>query len=250
MKVYRVQPVDGLGRVLCVLLGVAGVASLLNAIINFAFWRDAVLILPLNDRGVGFTTFPSPQGVFPTLVGAAGSLAGIGAGIVWLIWQHHVTANLWARGIPGLKTRPGWAVGWWFIPFANLVMPYVAMREVDRRTSVDGAPRRDRSMVGWWWTTYLASTVGLAVVYIAVFVSQAQRFVDAVEAEAPSIDLTTVMREVSAWGVLGGVMTLVAAALAILVVQRITTNQPDLIRGPLPPRPDVAAGDWLPPRPG
>jgi hypothetical protein len=239
VKVYRVQAVDGLARVLVVLLGIAGVANLLNSIVNFAFWQDATLILPLDERGGPFTTFPSPQGPVPGLIGAASSLAGLGAGITWLIWQHHATANLWARGFPGLKITPGWAVGWWFIPFANFVMPYLAVRELDRRSSADGAERRDHGVVGWWWAAYLLATVGLAVAYIAVFVSQGQRFIDALEAERPTIDLTLAMRQVTAWGIVGGVCTAVAAALAILVVRRITRHQADVMLGPLPPRPDV-----------
>ena len=46
--------------------------------------------------------------------------------ITWLVWQHRVTANVWARGHP-VATRPGWAVGWWFIPVVDLWMPAVAL---------------------------------------------------------------------------------------------------------------------------
>ena len=58
--------------------------------------------------------------------------------VVWLVWQHHATANLWSRGLPGLRFTPGWVVGWWFVPFANLVLPYLAMRELDRRSTRSG----------------------------------------------------------------------------------------------------------------
>jgi hypothetical protein len=247
VKVYRAQAVDGLARVLVVLLGVAGFANLLTSIISFAFWQDAVLVLPLS-RGT-FTSFPAPQGPVPTLIGTVSSLAGLGAMITWLIWQHHVTANLWARRLPGLKTSPGWAVGWWFIPFANLVMPYLVMREVDRRSSEVGAVRSDRWVVGWWWVAYLLSTLGLGVAYVSVFFAQGQRFFEAIEADRPSIDLTIAMRQAASWGVVGGVATAVAAALAILVVQRITRNQAGVIRGPLPPRPDIEL-PRIPARPG
>jgi hypothetical protein len=248
VKAYRPRQVEGLGNVLCVLLAVAGLGSLINGIINVVFWRDALFIVPLSERGEAYVNLPAPSGPLPGLIGGVSSLAGITTVVIWLVWQHEVTANLWARGFPGLRTTPGWAVGWWFVPFANLVMPFLAVREVDRRSSTDGTVRTDRGLVGWWWAAYLLSTVGLAVATIAVFASQARRFIDALDAGRTSIDLTQAMRQAASWGVVGGVASAVAAGLAILVVRRISRNQREVLQGSLPPRPDRSA--WVPLPPG
>src|SRR5439155_11350703 len=71
-------------------------------------------------RGVP-PTFP---GFYPRPIGALVGLLGVATELTWLFWQHRVTRNVWARGHP-IKTSPGWAVGWWFIPIANLWMPAV-----------------------------------------------------------------------------------------------------------------------------
>lgn len=34
-----------------------------------------------------------------------------------------------ALGKKGLTITPGWSIGWYFIPFANLVMPYLSLQE-------------------------------------------------------------------------------------------------------------------------
>jgi len=96
---------------------------------------------------------------------------------VWLIWQHHATANLWARGYRDLKIRPGWAVGWWFIPFANLVMPCVAMVELDRRSTTDGSPRSTSPLVGSWWAVYVGGSVVVTIGLVIAVLSGLASFV-------------------------------------------------------------------------
>src|SRR5687768_18560933 len=39
------------------------------------------------------------------------------------LWIHRAHANLTEVGHDSLEFTPGWAVGWYFIPFANLVKP-------------------------------------------------------------------------------------------------------------------------------
>ena len=53
----------------------------------------------------------------------------------WIIRAHK---NLPALGADGMSITPGWAVGYFFIPFANLWKPFEAMREL---WNVSGDPR-------------------------------------------------------------------------------------------------------------
>lgn len=91
-----------------------------------------------------------------------GGLAALAiAGVAWLVWQHRAHANLTALGAGKLRFTPGWAVGWWFVPFANLVRPPQVMSELIRASDpADGrdeqaAPKTPR-IVWVWWLTWVA----------------------------------------------------------------------------------------------
>ncbi|MCK6547175.1 DUF4328 domain-containing protein [Myxococcota bacterium] len=80
--------------------------------------------------------------------------------VLWCLWTHRAASNVrvWARD---LEYTPGWAVGWYFIPFANLIKPLHAMREIynasDReRTSYLAA---DVPMLTGWWGLWVANNL-------------------------------------------------------------------------------------------
>lgn len=56
-----------------------------------------------------------------------------------------------------LEDTPGWAVGWYFIPIANLWKPYVAMRDIVRASTLEVG------LSGWllptWWTLWIVSQI-------------------------------------------------------------------------------------------
>jgi hypothetical protein len=56
------------------------------------------------------------------------------------MWIHRAHANLYEAGAEGLQFTPGWAVGWYFIPFANLFKPFQAMRELWTRSHAEDDP--------------------------------------------------------------------------------------------------------------
>jgi hypothetical protein len=58
---------------------------------------------------------------------------------------------------------PGWAVGWYFIPFANLVMPARAVGQIWRTTFKHrGEPEKGSAIIGWWWASWLISGLVLS----------------------------------------------------------------------------------------
>jgi len=78
-------------------------------------------------------------------------------------------ANLGAReiGASGMAFTPGWSVGWYFVPFANLFKPFQAMREI-WCASVDPADWRSvapPALLGWWWGLWIGSRVLGQVAY-------------------------------------------------------------------------------------
>lgn len=88
---------------------------------------------------------------------ALGFLISYGLSIIFIgMWIHRAHANLFAAGLTGLEFTPGWSIGWFFIPFANLVMPYRAMRELWERCPING---RDLPYVLLWWISFVVGGI-------------------------------------------------------------------------------------------
>jgi hypothetical protein len=78
------------------------------------------------------------------------------AAFLTLKWTYRVNLNA-SRLASGKTISPAWAVGWHFVPFANLVMPFRAMRET---WQISHSPQgwRDMptpSLLHWWWGLFL-----------------------------------------------------------------------------------------------
>lgn len=83
------------------------------------------------------------------------------AAACFLRWTYVVKSNAFALGAQNLECTPGWSVGYYFIPLANLWMPYVALKEAfvasnprsdDRRTSYS-------TLLQSWWALWLCSNL-------------------------------------------------------------------------------------------
>ena len=140
--------------------------------------------------------------------------------VAFLIWLHRVAKNLPALG--NAKSRieytPGWAVGSFFIPFANLFMPYKGVKEVWEksdpavRTEEDfmfAPPSSAPSLLVGWWLTWLAHNI------LSNAVMRLQNRAGAGGEESFVIVLDIVS---DAFGI-------IAAALAVLVVRGIDKRQ-------------------------
>jgi hypothetical protein len=64
------------------------------------------------------------------LIALANFLFFILAAVFFLIWLNRAYKNLEALRAEYLEFSSGWAVGWWFVPFANLIKPFQVVREV------------------------------------------------------------------------------------------------------------------------
>ena len=151
-------------------------------------------------------------------------------GIHWLVWQHRGQANLVAARVSGLRFTPGWAVGWWFVPFANLVKPFQTMRELWKSSGgeEDWEHSRTWPVIGWWWAAWLTSGV-------------LGRIGAGLIAGATSLEA---IRSGSRVLLLTQLVVLAAAILAILLIRSVTERQRRLRAriadaGPLPARPDL-----------
>ena len=148
------------------------------------------------------------------------ALTTLFAGIVFIAWLHRARVNLETLAPAALRWRPGWAVGGWLIPLANLVIPVLVVSEVDRVSADRAAAARGRRPSGravfvLWavaWTGYELAGLGvLGDPSQSTFVSA-----------------------------LSAVLLAVAGVFAILLVGRITTTQHVAMTLPPPPQPAVA----------
>ncbi len=74
------------------------------------------------------------------------------SGIVSLFWIYGAARNAKALR-PALDITPGWAVGWFFVPFANLVKPCMVMGDiaVSSRGPVDVRYPKPSPLILLWW---------------------------------------------------------------------------------------------------
>jgi len=72
--------------------------------------------------------------------------------IAFTRWEHRIARN--AKQLDSsLSFSPGWAVGWWFVPLANLVLPNLVMSDLWRTSGRDGST--SPAYLGAWWGCWI-----------------------------------------------------------------------------------------------
>lgn len=91
------------------------------------------------------------------VIGFTQMSVAIAIGILSVIWLYRGNANVRALGATGLKFSPGWMVGWYFVPIANLWKPYQGMKELWQASTNQKAWPGSfvPSVLGWWWAFFL-----------------------------------------------------------------------------------------------
>jgi hypothetical protein len=92
----------------------------------------------------------------------------------WLVLAHR---NLRALGAQKLDVTPGWAIGWFFVPVANLWKPYTAMRTL-WQASHDPArrdPDKAHGLLMLWWGLWL---ITMLIAHVVMWLSSVTRPLD------------------------------------------------------------------------
>lgn len=133
-------------------------------------------------------------------------------GIPFLTWMYKAHANLPALGARKLTQKPIMAVLGWFIPIANLVWPYLMMKEIWEQSHEPPGrvmvTTRSGIVLAWWLTW-----IGMGVSAIVGNIADAS--VQSLESFAFATGCDVVH---------GGAMT-IAACLAFFIVRRVTREQ-------------------------
>lgn len=133
-------------------------------------------------------------------------LALIAAVVTFARWEHRAARN--ARRLDETCSfTPGWAVGWWFIPVLNLVLPYRVMREL-WRASGRGEPAGPPYLGAWWGCCVGSVLLG--------------NLAGRVSAEASTVALAQLADVID---ICSNGLTVVAAVLALRLVRDLTRRQ-------------------------
>jgi hypothetical protein len=100
------------------------------------------------------------------MVAIVAGLSGLSVLIGYIaggMWIYRVACNARALGARGLDDKPGWAVGWYFVPFMNLARPFRAMEQIWRASTMPGQWQKRTSappLLRWWWGAWLIFNFG------------------------------------------------------------------------------------------
>jgi hypothetical protein len=163
MPVPQLRPLAGLATALTVLLSLAALVSAFGA---WAMFSRAGLF---DDAANGiFGSFDEATAADDRVTGAiAVHFLGFAAtGIVFIVWQFRHAKNAQVLGARG-GLGPGWAIGGWFVPIANYVLPALQMHQSSRASDLDGRRQGTRGR-GSGVVVLWAIAFGLASLVFAV----------------------------------------------------------------------------------
>lgn len=86
--------------------------------------------------------------------------------IAMLAWLSRSVDNSWylLGGTP--EWSPGWSIGWWFVPFANLVVPMLIVFDLNKRMARGVGEPRPALVIAWWILRVVVPYVVFSVGYV------------------------------------------------------------------------------------
>ncbi|HSI87624.1 MAG TPA: DUF4328 domain-containing protein [Pyrinomonadaceae bacterium] len=242
------RPLSGLSTVLTIVFGVLIAVQALYILLGLVAVATPDWVIDLDDE--------APIPVMYMFIGVVAMLEivlRVATIVVFLIWEHRAYKNLYALRATYLAHSPGWAVGWWFIPFANLVKPYVVMKEIWRESEPEVDPD----------SGFLSSAVGVpgffAIWWAAWIIGNIMARITERASENPDGTISDVFPVLLA---ISSLITGIAAILVVHIVRQITQRQetryqnlgaPPVEAPPPPPdfgyRPQPAPGGYSDPAP-
>jgi hypothetical protein len=103
--------------------------------------------------------------------------------------------NAWSFGARGMEFTSGWAIGWFFVPLANLVYPFFVMQEIWKASKSHDHEWRSMpysSLISAWWVGAILSMLlgGLSRMMSAAGDAVALQLAAAVDIGADLVDAT------------------------------------------------------------
>jgi hypothetical protein len=217
-RTVAMAPVRHAATVTSSMMAVTCTAGLLGA---WAAWHHHQVAVDYvaGEPGIGVAAYVGADNTSAG-TGLLWLLAGAVTAVMFLTWSWRARCNAELLSpLPHRLTR-GWTVGSWFVPGLNAYLPRAVMEDIWRTSRPDApgdaghARELPRAwLVHYWWYAVLAS--GLAALWLWV-----SHLVE------PTVEE---LRDVAAVSTVLAVLQLVAAALAIPVIRRVTRWQAERV---------------------
>lgn len=157
------HPADSPGRVAIALIVVV---MLIEAGVIVYRFLDAEMVNDIIDGRSVNQVEAETNNLMILFAERARLLLMILAAIPFWMWSYRSHRNLPALLAAPLSYSPGWTIGGWFIPFANLVIPFLVMQEIYRGSTPRAAARLTANRLGpssvvviFWWCFWIACGV-------------------------------------------------------------------------------------------
>jgi hypothetical protein len=218
-KVGAYRPRDPLPLSRFVVLAVAASLAASLIMIPFEAWHFSV-IAPLDPARPDPNAAYLPGEQLPSLLVGLGGLLELVTflvcGFLSLKWVYRVSMNAHAMA-GGMSMTPGWNVGYFFIPIANLWLPFKGLTEcwAVSASPADWKSVKTPSLMRGWWSCWIGAN---AVGWIAFKIQLSAGTVGAAQAS----DIAVV-----ASNLLGAP----ASVLFILLVRRLSALQAGALAG-------------------
>ena len=141
--------------------------------------------------------------------------------VLFIIWQFRAAKNNEALDRLHARFGPGWSIGAWFIPLANLVIPVMIIQDLWRGATPEtprGDPRWRSAKGSWlvalWWTAWVVSLLRYGASNAGLH-------------DSGSLDDIETSSTIALVGVIA---TAVAAVLGAFVVWMLSRRQLDTLR--------------------
>ncbi|MGW4217989.1 DUF4328 domain-containing protein [Streptomyces bacillaris] len=137
----------------------------------------------------------------------------VATAVVFIVWFHRTRRNAEVFDPGAQRMGPGWSVGGWFVPFANLWYPYRVAAGIWEGSAVPGPeggrPSVSRTPLRLWWAVWIVST------FLNSFTARMEE-----SAETPEQTVEGLGLVVAAYA-----FEIVSAVLAIVFVRALTRMQ-------------------------
>ena len=159
----RWRSLGGLTTALTVLFVVAAATAAFGVA---ALIRQVRVLGDMDGRFVGFDRIDRVHDAADLVTAAAitCALVALVIAVLFIVWMWRAAKNNEALGRDHPRLGSGWAIGGWFIPLANLVIPVLVLQDLWRGSAAQ-IPRGDMrwritdrsALVGWWWAALVVS---------------------------------------------------------------------------------------------
>jgi Ca2+/Na+ antiporter len=96
-------------------------------------------------------------------IGGITFLLGLAVFVVLIVYLHRAARNTRIWDATPQRWGPGWAIGGWFVPLANLAIPGLLVGETWRRTPEAGNDRArpSNALIWTWWALWVGGVLAL-----------------------------------------------------------------------------------------